>query len=217
MAASYSTPIGTRFCRLVVCGLPVKIKKYVALPCRCDCGTEKTVERGNLMAGRTKSCGCLNAEMRSARSTHGQTTGFRETRAYKSWCGIKDRCCNPKNSRWSDYGGRGISVCERWRASFENFLADMGDCPPGYSIDRYPDVDGNYEPGNCRWATDDEQRTNKRDSHFLEHDGLRLTISQWSTRTGLDQQVIWARIKTLKWGTARALTEPPRKLARRTK
>jgi len=101
------------------------------------------------------------------------------------------RCYNKNCGNYKRYGGRGISVCERWH-TFENFLADMGDRPTGKTLDRYPDNDGNYEPGNCRWATRNEQNNNKRTSRFIEHDGRRKTIQQWSVELGLTQEtIVW--------------------------
>jgi hypothetical protein len=110
---------------------------------------------------------------------------------------------NPKASSYEYYGARGISVCSRWD-SFENFYADMGDPPEGMSLDRYPDVNGNYEPGNCRWATGEEQARNRRSNHILALDGKAASIAEWAELTGIKQRTIQARIKS-GWPTARAL------------
>jgi hypothetical protein len=117
------------------------------------------VDRTNLVQGVTKSCGCLNAELASARrKTHGQSL---RTREYNAWVNMKGRCGNPAYTRYANWGGRGIQVCERWLHNFEAFFVDMGPCPPGHSLDRV-NVDGHYEKSNCRWATASEQVKNRR-------------------------------------------------------
>jgi hypothetical protein len=127
--------------------------------CHCSCGIEVEVCSGSLKSGRTSSCGCLQKEL--ARELHTKH-GFSHTPEYNAWINMKLRCTSPKCKYYKDYGGRGIQVCERWRESFENFLSDMGKKPsPELSIDRINN-DGNYEPGNCRWATKIEQTNNRK-------------------------------------------------------
>jgi hypothetical protein len=133
--------------------------------CSCSCGKTVVVAGFNLRSGNTRSCGCLHhgqahpsGWVNHGRLIHGHTRGGNSP-TYRSWSGIVQRCTNQGHNRWHRYGGRGITVCERWR-DFENFLADMGERPPGKSIDRI-DPDGDYEPGNCRWATPKEQRANQ--------------------------------------------------------
>jgi len=125
--------------------------------CRCDCGIERVVLGGSLRSGRSKSCGrCIHHH----RITHGHCRFGRATRIYEVWHSMMQRCCNPNHRAYASYGGRGIRVCERWH-SFVSFLVDMGEPPPGLSLDRRNN-DGNYEPGNCRWATHSEQMRNRR-------------------------------------------------------
>lgn len=152
--------VGQRFCRLVVIDLHHYTYGHYHWNVQCDCGNMYIAKTVLLRNGKVKSCGCLKAESKP-RLIHGHTSGRRETRTHKSWSGMMARCYTPTTTRYADWGGRGIRVCERWHI-FENFLADMGECPEGKSIDRYPNNDGNYEPGNVRWATPIEQRINSR-------------------------------------------------------
>lgn len=117
---------------------------------------------------------------------------------YSSWRGMKSRCLNPKDKRFHDYGGRGIAVCERWKNSFSNFLKDMGDRPDGKSLDRYPDKNGDYKPGNCRWATPVEQQNNTRRNRTVKFKGVTLTVSEWARKLQLPYERIITRLKR-KW------------------
>ncbi len=121
----------------------------------CDCGKRVKVGLPNLK--RTKSCGCLNQYLRIQRGTKHNGVGKPE---YRSWACMRDRCLNPNHGHYHYYGGRGIKICDRW-SDFAKFLEDMGTRPVGTTLDRI-DVNGNYEPGNCRWATHHEQQSNKR-------------------------------------------------------
>ena len=129
--------------------------------------------------------------------------GHYGTPTYISWAQMKSRCLNPKNIGWHRYGGRGIQVCERWK-SFENFLADMGTKPRGASLERVNN-DGHYEPSNCRWATKREQALNRRSTHWLEHNGKRMSIRGWALEIGISEDALGQRIKA-GWSLDRALT-----------
>jgi hypothetical protein len=152
---------GHRFGRWLVVGFAGRGKKSAEFwLCRCDCGSSGRVRSDALRNGHSRSCGCLRRDVsRESRLRHGERRT--KTSEYTAWTNLLGRCTNHNQQNYRLYGGRGISVCERWK-QFENFLADVGRKPgPGYSIDRI-DNDGNYEPGNCRWATASEQRRNQR-------------------------------------------------------
>lgn len=144
-------PAGTRHGRLTV---TTERRATEPIRCRCDCGKDRIVTIGNW--GRTISCGCVKAGTGNGRYSHGKS----RTKIYRIWADMVGRCSRPTHMRYADYGGRGISVCERWM-SFPNFYSDMGDRPENLSLDRVNN-DGNYEPSNCRWATAIEQRNNRR-------------------------------------------------------
>lgn len=156
---------GGRFGRLVVLCRGPNRSGNVAWVCRCDCGTEHTVQSGALRSGGTVSCGCWRVEVLVRGNTvHGAARRELEMPEYRSWRGARARCFNPANVKWIYYGGRGIGMCREWQDDFWAFFRDMGIRPKGTSLDRI-DPDGDYVLGNCRWATPREQRANRRDGH----------------------------------------------------
>jgi hypothetical protein len=162
--------------------------------CRCElCKNERRVNKKNLKAGLTKSCGCF---------TKATTHGMSRSRTYRRWQTMLLRTRN--NTQYLDAG---ITVCERWH-KFENFLADMGECPPDKkSLDRFPNRFGNYEPGNCRWATDEQQQRNKTNTKMYKHDGKEQSASDWAEEYSLTRNTLLARIDR-GWSMERALNTP---------
>jgi hypothetical protein len=131
--------------------------------CRCDCGTTTIITGNTLRQGKSQSCGCFHADLMQAeppRLRHGHNRVGKRTRMYRIWSNMKSRCSNPNAKQYKDYGGRGIKVCKRW-ATFDNFLADMGECLPELQLDRI-DNNGDYKPSNCRWVTPKENSATRR-------------------------------------------------------
>lgn len=163
--------------------------------CRCECGTERMVSARSLLRGESQSCGCLNREINMViKRKHGcsrRVSG--RTREYRIWAGMLNRCRNPKSSFFHRYGGRGITVCERW-LDFRNFLADMGIAPAGMSLDRI-DNDGNYELGNCRWATSAQQYANTSKNRNVTINGATYCLTEWCRITGVNYSTAVARHK----------------------
>jgi hypothetical protein len=152
--------------------------------CECACGTRKVIGHRALKSGMAASCGCLRKEVAAKRKTvHGYACRGKKSRLYKVWTGMLARCQIKSASGYENYGGRGIGVCERWH-EFENFLADMGEPASGMTIERN-DNNGNYEPGNCRWATRKEQGKNKRNNRVIEHAGKSMTVTDWARHLGI--------------------------------
>lgn len=172
---------------------------------QCDCGNAKISRMYDVKRGKINSCGCIRKNLLAERNKVNSKHGYFGTPTYNSWSGIIERCCNPKSGNYSMYGAKGITMCERWRSSFENFLEDMGDRPTGTSIDRI-DVYGNYEPSNCRWSDAKTQARNRSNNVRYEYDGKNLTLAEWSEITGIRSDTLNRRIKRQGWSVEEALT-----------
>ncbi|KPJ34748.1 hypothetical protein [Burkholderia multivorans] len=188
MANQYVSSTGERFGMLVVLGDAPRTGVHRKVFARCDCGTVRDFIIYNLRNGHTTSCGCV-----PKRSTkHGHARAGNASPTYRAYRDMRTRCENPKYREFHLYGGRGITVCERWRESFENFLADMGERPDGLTLER-DRVNEGYGPENCRWATDQEQALNRRSNVRIEYQGRTQTISQWAEELNLNAGTLYDR------------------------
>lgn len=206
--------VGSRFGRLVV-------KEYLGyssgwnrlVRCVCDCGNEKVTHLHNVERGLTKSCGCLHKEIASQANTkHGHSKRGKWTPEYRAWSCMLTRCLNPNARMYPRYGGRGITVCNRWM-TYENFYQDMGARPTSsHSLDRI-DNEGHYEPGNCRWATRKEQARNKSSNTWLEVNGRRMILVEACELYGISHSRVRGRIKA-GWTVHDAVTIPVKEISR---
>lgn len=183
--------IGQRFGKLIVIEVAPRPasrrergKFYL---CACDCGGETVAYGGHLRHGSRKACGCVKPAPR--------THGLSKTPEYAIWANAKDRCERQGHAHYADYGGRGIAMAPEWASSFERFLSDMGPRPtPAHSLDRQ-DNDGDYTPGNCRWATRSEQQSNRRNNRLIALGGQQVTVAEAARRTGIPHQTILGRLR----------------------
>lgn len=166
-------------------------KRYWLCRCSCEKEIEREVSQSALRNGYSKSCGCLTVDATTERNLK---HGMHYTPTHQSWTAMIARCHNPNTINYINYGGRGISVCERWRTSFDAFLEDMGERPEGMTLDRI-DNEGNYNPGNCRWATKREQFANRRVTRHLEAGGIKKPITEWAEELGVSPKVIKLRLE----------------------
>lgn len=182
--------------------------KKVRWKCRCDCGNITYVSSGNLKGGHVLSCGCEGS--RNIIGKRSTTHGMTQTRLHSIWAGMKRRCYNPHEAKYPDYGGRGIKMCPEWKESFETFYE--WSLSHGYernlSIDRI-DVNGDYSPDNCRWATEIEQSNNRRDNLRITYNGKTQTLAQWCQEFGVPYYFFYNRLRR-GWSVERTFTEPPK-------
>lgn len=200
--------VGDRFGRLAVVGTADKSKwGYPRWILRCDCGKEVQVIQNDLRSGRTKSCGCLKSEAARRNGKNTATHGMRGNPGYKMWSDMLCRCYKENNIGYRNYGGRGIMVCSQWRDDPAAFIAYMGPRPPGHSIDRI-DVNGNYEPGNVRWATRKEQNRNTRANRIVSFRGRAMSLAEACELVNINYYTVFGRLRR-GWTEAEAFGQLP--------
>ena len=192
LGAPTKISVGVRAGALTVISIADSLQGRVAWLCQCDCGKLVVIE-GSRIGKRNHSCGChCQWKLRGFKNYRART---RATPEYWTWQRMISRCENPHRHGYHNYGGRGVSVSPKWRHSFETFLRDVGPKPsPRHTIDRYPNNQGNYEPGNVRWATSFEQSRNERSNRYLECGGRRQILADWATETGMRGSSLWQYI-----------------------
>lgn len=175
----------------------------------CECGWIGRKRTNNVYSGTTRSCGCLKRRLTAERSrTHGHTVKGTVTPTFNIWAGMLARCSNPASKNWAQYGGRGITVCERWK-SFENFFTDMGERPSDKSLDRI-DNDKGYFLDNCKWSTHTEQMRNTRRAINLIYRGETFSLCDLANKAGISYLRLYKRIRRLGWSVERAVETPIR-------
>lgn len=176
----------------------------------CYCGKEFIATLNSVKYKSITSCGCYKSQrIKEIKTKHGK----RDVPEYDVWCHLRSRCRNEKDSQYHNYGGRGIKVCDEWYDSFERFYNDMGQRPSSdHSLDRFPDKNGNYEPSNCRWATQKQQMNNYRGNVLIEYNGEVKTIMEWSESIGIEYSCLYWRIVTNKWAIDKAFTKPSQRI-----
>lgn len=211
---------GRKFGRLTAIRKTETKNRQAMWECVCDCGNVGSYSLSKMKKGNTKSCGCYFKDKmkefhedsdHSYLIKHGHSTKKKQTDTYKVWAGIRTRCVNPNDTAYQNYGGRGITICERWKDSYENFLEDMGERPgKDYSIDRIDNEQG-YSPENCKWATRKEQHRNTRRNVWIEFNGEKKVMADWADEYGIKRQTLKHRLAVLGWDIETALTTPSRK------
>lgn len=213
MPANKKLRVGDRFGRLVVmaeAGNGGSRGRTRMIVCRCDCGTERVFSCPSVLRGASRSCGCLQAEGAADRC---KSHGNYGTPTYRTWHSMRDRCLNQDNSNYPLYGGRGVKIDPRWD-DFAVFLSDVGERPSlAHSLDRWPNKNGNYEPGNVRWATGTEQSRNRNSNVLAEIDGRIATLAEWAEIGGLKYNTLHARLQN-GWPIRDAVFTPARSYSR---
>lgn len=186
---------GQRFGLLTVQKISKTEKGFLFWECVCDCGGSRAIKSHKLRGGDVTHCGCNNREL------HGDTSNSNNkyTKEYMAWLSMKARCYDKNTKNYKDYGGRGITVCDRWKNSYVNFLSDVGRAPTkNHSLDRWPDNEnGNYEPSNFRWATPKQQSGNRRSNVWLEFQGKKMILQDWAHELSVSCKIISSRLKKM--------------------
>lgn len=183
-------------------------KKHSALwSCQCSCGKSCIISSDNLRSGNTKSCGCIRNERIG---TLNKSHGLSQHPLHRTWSHIKDRCNNPNDKKYDSYGGRGIKMCDEWNdfQRFYDWSMENG-WEQGLTIDRI-NVNGNYEPDNCRWVTMKVQQNNRRDNKYITFNGKTQTMQQWCDELGIPHSTLWNRLNVLGWSLEKALNKEKR-------
>ncbi len=204
---------GQRFGRLLAVKIATRNGGAGFWECLCECGTQCTVAVGKLRSGHTKSCGCYRLQrVKETKTTHGRKrTGIPKDPTYEAWSQMAARCQCASSTRIERYINRGITVCDRWRHSFENFLGDMGERPsPDHSLER-ENNDLGYSPENCCWATRITQGNNKRNNKRYPFRGQMMTVREMllTANSNVAPRTVWARLNTFGWPAERAVSDAP--------